>query len=213
MSKTYLAGWSLRGRSRLHPFLYDIPIPYRALRDVIKYRRGQEIKIDGWRFTLDYGIVYLKERSTWFQYLPPGGVKDQVVLDVGAGCGETAKYFLEAGASKVIAVENNQEALTYLRLNAEAFNKIQVVPEAYQPFKHMSALTGLVKLDIEGYEINLLTWLEAYPKANLNIVLEVHSVWMRDRFLELGFTQIRPAYLTRDEPGGFTTRIMYRWKK
>lgn len=212
MSKTYLAGWSLRGRSRLHPFLYDIPIPYRVLLQVLKYRRGQEIKIDGWRFTLDYGIVYLKERSTWFQYLPPGGVKGKIVLDVGAGCGETAKYFLEQGARAVYAVENNQEALTYLRLNAEG-RAIHVEPEAFQPFKQILGQLDLVKLDIEGYEINLLTWLEAYPKANLNIVLEVHSVWMRDRFLELGFTQIRPAYLTRDEPGGFSTRIMYRWKK
>lgn len=212
MSKTFLAGWRLGGRSGLRPFLYHIPLPYRLIPKILRYRVGQEIRIDGWRFNLDYGIVYLRERDTWRDYLPPGGLKGKIVLDVGAGCGETAKYFLENGARAVYAVENNEEALTYLRLNAEG-RPIHVEAEAFDPFKHILGQIDLVKLDIEGYEISLLTWLEAYPKANLNIVLEAHNVWMRDRFQALGFTQIRPPWITKDSQGGFPTCIMYRWKK
>lgn len=217
MSKRYLAGWSLRGRSRLHPYLYDIPITYHELLDVIKYRRGDKIKIDGWEFSIDYGLVYLRERRNWYQYLPPEGVRGARVLDVGAGCGETAKFFLENGARRVYAIENNYEAFRYLVNNSRAatprFKHIIPIGEAFDPGRHLNPNLDLVKVDIEGYEIDLLYWLRARPDYNVNIVLETHSVWMRDRFLELGFTQIRPAYLTRDEPGGFTTRIMYRWKK
>ena len=45
--------------------------------------------IDGWKFNISYGLLYLKENKRWNYYLPPDGVEDKFILDVGGGCGET----------------------------------------------------------------------------------------------------------------------------
>lgn len=66
--------------------------------------------------------MFLSEYTKWKKwYLPPDhrkGIKGQVVLDVGAGCGETAYFFLKNGASKVISIEPDKKAFEILSENS-----------------------------------------------------------------------------------------------
>jgi hypothetical protein len=64
-------------------------------------------------------LAWFKESGEWEkEYIPKGGVQGKVVLDVGAGAGETAYFFFAHGASKVICVEPDQKAVAMLERNA-----------------------------------------------------------------------------------------------
>ena len=94
-------------------------------------------------------------------YLPikPKGT----VLDVGAGCGETAKLYLNHGAGKVIAIEREDEAYKCLCENFK--NDKRVIP--------IQAEINNIKIDIEG--------------AEEGMVLEIHFPYKLKRFRS-GFT-------------------------
>ena len=74
--------------------------------------------IDGWKFNISYGLLYLKENKKWKYYLPPDGVKDKFILSVGGGCGEDAKFFLEHGAFRVDIIEFNEDCRECLNYNS-----------------------------------------------------------------------------------------------
>ena len=82
------------------------------------------LKINGSKIKLlsGYRQMFLSEYTKWKKwYLPPDhrkGIKGQVVLDVGAGCGETAYFFLKNGASKVISIEPDKKAFEILSENS-----------------------------------------------------------------------------------------------
>jgi len=157
-----------------------------------------------------YGVVYLRERRGWLtEYVPPGGLKGKRVLDVGAGCGESAKFFLEQGALRALCVENNVQARTLLGINARNHVGVDVVGFNFDPDVHMRIPADFVKVDIEGYEIQLYDWLRLNPEFDVDMVVECHSVYVKDRFLELGFVG------GEDPPWGLASsaRIMHRWKK
>jgi hypothetical protein len=100
----------------------------------------------------------LSEWDDWLRfYLPPFPFGGKIVLDVGAGCGETAAFFFNQGAKRVIAVEKDELCATLLRANVKrnSWNA-----EVYaQPFE-ISMLDELkfdyMKMDIEGGESVLL---------------------------------------------------------
>ena len=71
-------------------------------------------------------------------YLPVG----KTVLDLGAGCGETAFFYLNHGADHVICVESDPEAVAHLRRNFEGDSRVTILPV------HVDS----VKIDIEGSE-------------------------------------------------------------
>lgn len=79
------------------------------------------------------------ELDDWHRdYLPVHGT----VLDVGAGCGETAAFYLRHGASHVVAVEGDPIALDHLRENFGDDPRVTIV----------AAQIDKVKVDIEGAE-------------------------------------------------------------
>ena len=64
------------------------------------------------------------------------------MIDIGAGCGETAMFYLLHGASKVVAIEGD---LSFYKLLVKNFiGDDRVIP--------VYADVGHVKLDIEGAE-------------------------------------------------------------
>ena len=84
------------------------------------------------------------ELAAWHEhYLPilPGAT----VLDVGAGCGETARFYLLHGASRVIAVEGAPDA--YRLLEANFAGDERVVP--------IFAPLNKIKIDAEGAECGM----------------------------------------------------------
>ena len=48
----------------------------------------------------------------------------------------------------------------------------------------------LIKIDIEGYESELIPFLDL---INIDIVLETHSQYITDKFMENGFNYCRPV--------------------
>ena len=70
--------------------------------------------------------------------VPEGGT----VLDVGAGCGESVRYYLLHGAAHVVAVEGDPVALQHLMANYGSDPRVTVV----------AAQLDQVKIDIEGAE-------------------------------------------------------------
>lgn len=211
-AQSFLWGFEKRGRIlSWRIFLCGIPVPPHIYEDLLKYKRGAEIRIGTWTFSIPYGMLYLDEKHCWGRdYTPPGGLQGRTVLDVGAGDGETAKWFIDRGASQVLAVEKSPDRLRYLRRNAENNSGLKVINGSFNPEVHLQIPVDLVKIDIEGYEILFAEYLESHPEFNVDVVLEAHSVYLINRFKSLGFSEYPPPL---DLPYGRMIGNMYRWKK
>ncbi len=84
-----------------------------------------------------------RELDLWHRmYLPAG----KTVLDIGAGCGESVRFYLLHGAERVIAVESDKKALEYLYENFKDSQRVKILP--YQIDK--------IKIDVEGAERNMV---------------------------------------------------------
>ena len=66
------------------------------------------------------------------------------MLDAGAGCGETALFYLNHGAKHVICVEPPGEALRMLKKNFGGDSRVTIVESS----------VDLIKCDIEGAELD-----------------------------------------------------------
>jgi predicted RNA methylase len=79
------------------------------------------------------------ELEQWHaQYLPVSGT----VLDLGAGCGETALFYLNHGATQVICIEGDPRASSCLKQNFGNDSRVTIVPH----------YVSSIKVDIEGWE-------------------------------------------------------------
>src|SRR5438093_12456875 len=92
----------------------------------------------------DYHAQILRdELDMWHRYyLPIKGT----VLDVGAGCGETAFFYLNHGAQRVICIESDETALECLHHNFDDNSRVVIV----------SAHLDGIKVDIEGSELGAI---------------------------------------------------------
>jgi hypothetical protein len=135
-----------------------------------------ELKETNWRFSEKRLDLLLAE--DWARYYLPIDVTGLTILDVGAGEGETAKFFLDHGATKIICIE--PEPIAAKTLNANALNhpgKIEVYPRFFE-LSDLSLKHDFMKMDIEGYEESLLSGIQLSAPA----VIEVHGLQLRDKF-------------------------------
>jgi len=97
------------------------------------------------RLELDeqHRLTVEQELEGWHSWYLP--VED-TVLDVGAGCGETAFFYLNHGAKKVICVESNPKVVGLLRKNFGGDGRVIIV----------EAHVDSIKIDIEGSERNMI---------------------------------------------------------
>ncbi len=117
MGSTYPL-WDLRLLSSLSKFQVDSVLPDAMplnnmtawqdgsdRRDVVRFRyKGQELEMFAYYFRLLLLEWFLTD--AWeTHYVPDSSLKGKVVMDVGAGCGESVLFFLEHGARRVVAVE------------------------------------------------------------------------------------------------------------
>ena len=143
---------------------------------------GFVVRIGNTTLTLPRNYMYLTlmEWDVWRKhYLPEFSLQGKVVLDVGAGCGETAYFYLKHGASKVICVECNEEALAYLRKNSSRNNwNIEIVDHPFE-LSDINREHDFMKVDCEGGEVVLLS-----SEQDLGpCVIEVHSAEIRENFM------------------------------
>jgi SAM-dependent methyltransferase len=153
---------------------------YRTVNNFLSWKL---YKSNGWVFS-DFGKnFYIHEYAEWRRfYLPSFPLKGLTVLDIGAGEGETARFFLEHGAAKIICIEPNRKSFQFLKLNAQQHN----LDIYHKPFtlSDLSLPHNYMKMDIEGYEEELLT-LPQRPK--IPCVIEVHGLQLREKFIRAGY--------------------------
>ncbi len=85
------------------------------------------------------------ELAEWHKwYLPQKSIAGKTVLDLGAGSGETAFFYLSHGAKHVICVEPPGEALRMLKQNFGTDPRVTIVESS----------VDMIKSDIEGSELD-----------------------------------------------------------
>jgi hypothetical protein len=105
---------------------------------------------------LHLGYVVREWRSWRSEYLPNFSLEKKTVLDVGAGCGETAYFFLLSGAQMVIAIEPDPTAAKLLRYNVNRNNwNVKIIADRFR-LEHLRLPHDFMKMDGEGCELLLL---------------------------------------------------------
>jgi SAM-dependent methyltransferase len=135
-----------------------------------------ELKKNNWQFSNERLNFLLTE--DWNRYYLPVDMTGLIVLDVGAGEGETARFFLNHGASKVICIEPEPNAFELLKRNsANHPGKLEIYQKLFD-LNDLSMKFDFMKMDIEGYEESLL---DNTPLA-VPAVIEVHGLQLKDKF-------------------------------
>lgn len=106
--------------------------------------------------------------------------RGKVVLDIGADVGSTADFFLKKGARMVIAVEGSKLCFEQLRANAPLMkNVIPLFIFIENPEQIESLIQkwtcDVVKIDIEGGELNLLKIEDEAFRRVPEFIVELHS--------------------------------------
>jgi SAM-dependent methyltransferase len=130
------------------------------------------------------GLIVI-ETNDWERYYLPLDVRGMTVLDVGAGEGETAKFFLDHGAAKVVCIEPATEAFKFLKVNA-AHHNIMALNKRFE-LSDLTVPHDFLKVDIEGYEEALLDVTLRTPA-----VVEVHGLQLCDKFKAKGYRLVSP---------------------
>jgi len=150
----------------------------RALKYYLKRLRYRS---KGWKFSRERRGMFIDEGDEWKKRYLSINVEGLTVLDVGAGEGETARFYLEHGAKRVLCIEPDEARFRRLKENAwdrplTCYNKRFSRDDMNLPFDFM-------KMDIEGFEVELLGAPVVKP-----CVIEVHGLELRERFEREGYT-------------------------
>ena len=117
-----------------------------------------------------FELLWREWRSWKNWYLPPWSLTGKTVLDVGAGCGETALFYYLHGASRVIAIEPLTSLVPLLRKNMSRNKWDMKVVEGPFDLSMLDWDFDFMKMDGEGCEAQLLKANSIPPCA-----IEVHD--------------------------------------
>jgi precorrin-6B methylase 2 len=120
----------------------------------------------------------------------------KTILDIGADVGSTSIYFLSINAKHIYAVEGNPDYFVKLEHNASLIGQvtpiycyIQNSADIYSLI--MQARPDVVKIDIEGGEIHLLTVSDWLVQTVPEYIIETHSEVIFDllaqKFVNCGY--------------------------
>ncbi|HVH16175.1 MAG TPA: class I SAM-dependent methyltransferase [Candidatus Angelobacter sp.] len=145
-------------------------------------------------------LLLTKARTTsiiceWNQwekyYLPDFSLDGKTVLDVGAGCGETAYFYFQHGVKRVIAVEIDPVQVGLLKRNSNLnswnseTHELKIIHRAFELEDLRREKFDFAKIDIEGGEANLLK----LDTIDFPLVMEVHGIDLRERLVQkFGFS-------------------------
>lgn len=122
------------------------------------------------------------------QYFPSFSLRGKSVLDVGAGCGESCREYLEAGATNVTCIENDPKRYIYLMRNYGDKDRVRIITEPFSPRMLDGGLNAFdfMKMNIGGYEVSLFWTAPKLPPSNIL----AHSQWHVDELAKHGFRKI-----------------------
>jgi len=103
----------------------------------------------------NYARMILRERKSWERFYRVD-LHGKTVLDIGAGCGESAWFFFKQGAKKVVAVESDKRCIPFLKINRDTNRWAMDIISARFSLQHLSIPHDFVKIDVEGAELILL---------------------------------------------------------
>jgi hypothetical protein len=123
------------------------------------------IKITPYYFNVLFG-----EWLDWNRYYLPFSLKGATILDVGAGCGETALFYFLHGAKRVVCVEPDPRLAEIIGENIQANGwNAEVLPRQFD-LDLFRLEFDFMKMDCEGCESRLLG-ASSLPRC----VIEVHN--------------------------------------
>ena len=88
-----------------------------------KYRIAQRVSNMLSTLSLDdyaRDLLYTELEQFEKYYLPPFSLQNKIILDLGACCGETAYFFLQKGAKKVICIESDSKRAKLIQENKKS---------------------------------------------------------------------------------------------
>ncbi|MDH2900691.1 MAG: hypothetical protein PXY39_06935 [archaeon] len=143
---------------------------------------GYNITLVRHRYNMTIGEIPL-----WDETYAPISVKNKIVLDIGAGMGESAAFYFGKGAKKVVAVEPNPQDYTLLKENASKNSwNLDPIQDVFK-LEQLSIPHDLAKIDCEGGEVILLS----YKNSLGPCVIESHSAEItRDLVAKFHFDSI-----------------------
>ena len=150
--------------------------PHNYLRYLLFYRNSKTPLV------LDVAgkFHFMKEMREWErEYLPNFSLEGKTVLDVGAGSGDTAYFFFQHGAKKVICIEPNRGKTHRIAINASKHNWNVEIREKKFEISDLEGDISFAKIDAEFGEIIMLKLdrLPDYP-----IRMEIHSKELAEQF-------------------------------
>lgn len=174
-------------------------VPFdRTVKRFLMERQAKRL-LKGWRFSGERVDILIREYVDMKRLYLPVDMRGKTVLDVGAGEGESALFFLAHGARKVICVEADRACYENLVCNAKGKPIVPIL----KPFSldDLERDFDFMKCDIEGYEEILLDVVLDKPA-----VVEVHGLQLRDKFVERGY---RASGLFREDKPFHSHSISY----
>jgi tRNA G37 N-methylase Trm5 len=197
-------GLSKRKKVPVFYILDSSYLPHKAVAFLLRARRMGVIEqkdeyiiveYSGVRLKLlkQHAVEFINYWEVWEKcYLPKFSLERKTILDVGAGCGETALLFFMCGAEKIIAVEPDSKAVECLRENIKRNNwNVEVIPECFS-LEHLKLQFDYMKMDCEGCEEMLLHISELKKPS----VIEVHNNDLMRQFERRGWE--KTYSLTKD---------------
>ncbi|HZY47161.1 MAG TPA: hypothetical protein VFE96_05120, partial [Candidatus Bathyarchaeia archaeon] len=144
-----------------------------------------------------FGVIY-GEWLDWKRYYLPFDLSGATILDVGAGCGETALFYFLHGARKVVCVEQDAHLSEIIHENIRSNGWNAEVLTREFGLDLLKIGFDFMKMDCEGCETELLGAPSIPP-----CVIEVHSdnllTALKERFdLSLGIGSVQ--YLIATSP-------------
>jgi hypothetical protein len=177
--------------SRVRPVLFGL---FRGLRFDLNLQYQAQVYFGLWeRETFDV-IRHASRAAEWF-------------VDIGAGQGELCSFFaMRHGVQRIIAIEPSEIAMASLRANlinnnidlnrVEALTKFVGTKAAAAEYVEIDqlgishALRGLIKIDVDGAELDVLqSGKQLFSEGRSDVLVETHSAeleracveWLRVR--------------------------------
>ena len=105
-----------------------------------------------------HAAMVREELPLWEKLYLPRSLLGKTVLDVGAGCGETAFFYIYHGAKRVVCIESDTLACKLIRVNRQRLNlNVEIICSKFN-LDHLYIPHDFMKMDIEGGESLLLGW-------------------------------------------------------
>ena len=163
----------------------ELPSAYQRWDDLHQSELTRNIefdhKVSNWVFSKNRIPSIVGEMQIWIKSYLSLNLSGLKVLDVGAGEGEAAKFFLDHGAAKVVCVEPQTQKYRYLARNAAKHPSFLTLKKTIN-LSDLKLPYDFLKCDLKGYEEELL-------EANLTApaIVEIHSLQLIEKFERFGW--------------------------